>query len=555
LVTLDTSSLEDVIGLATIEVNTATANKDQADKDYDVAEIAVKEYEKGIFEKDLQTLKANVEIANENLSSAKNSLEHSERMFRKGYISNLQLEAQKFAVRRADLELASANTAQMVLEKFTKDKMLTELRSKVQTAKSKKDSQETDFALKKAKLKRLQDQLANCVIKAPQDGVVIYANDNQRFGQQTGTIEQGANVAEGKDILRLPDMARMRAKLMVNETKVGGLRPELPVVIRIQGDRYHGHISSIASQFEQKGWQTAEVREYAVLVRIEQLISDGNLAEFSLTDKDDKSVDARQFDKNHDRLIKRDEVPEELWTSFDQVDVNRDGQLDPRDQLKPGMTADATITVETLSDVMKIPVTAVVSKGNERYCWIRKGNSSERRAIVLGRTDDSHYQVLDGIGEGDEVIKNPRTGIDDARKLEQEARTEEAAQRANGHTNGSSATPEKSGAVPPGAKAPPAAKGPPGPGGPGPNGPGLAGPGASGPGAGPKTGAKKRGFDWKAMDKNHDGKVSKEEASEETQPFFDRIDTNGDGFIDAQEQAEMRKRMSGAGGPGQGPPQ
>jgi uncharacterized membrane protein len=56
------------------------------------------------------------------------------------------------------------------------------------------------------------------------------------------------------------------------------------------------------------------------------------------------------------------------------------------------------------------------------------------------------------------------------------------------------------------------------------------------------------------MDQDGDGKVSKDEAPEPMQNFFDRIDGNGDGFIDKAEANEMRSRMPrggrGGGGPG-----
>ena len=50
-------------------------------------------------------------------------------------------------------------------------------------------------------------------------------------------------------------------------------------------------------------------------------------------------------------------------------------------------------------------------------------------------------------------------------------------------------------------------------------------------------------------DKNKDGKVSRDEAPEGMQNFFDRIDANGDGFID---QAELDARRGGGGGGGGG---
>jgi multidrug efflux pump subunit AcrA (membrane-fusion protein) len=531
LVTLDTSLLEDQIQLQSINVNRAMALKDLAEKEYEVAQIAVTEYEQGTFVQLLQTAQAAVTIAQENLSSAKNSLEHSQRMHRKGYISDLQLDAQVFAVKRTTLELGSAETAVTVLRDFTKTRMVTELKSKVVTAKSKMESERNAFTLEENRLKRLTNQLKNCVIKAPKDGVVVHANESdRRSSSQSTVIEQGATIAEGKDILRLPDMSKMQTKLLVNETKVGRLQVDMPAVVRIQGDRYQGRITAIANQHEHRSWSAAEVREYPVIVMLEKLVSEGSPAEFSLTGANGKSVDARQFDKNSDGTIKRQEIPsddKDLLESFDQVDINRDDQLDPRDQLKPGMTADAVITVETLEDVLKIPVTSVVSKGADRFCWIVKGGEVERRSVKPGRTDDSHYQVLSGVAEGDEVVMDPRTSIEEARRLEQEAKVEEAAQRA---AAADALPPESPANLPPGVKAPP-------------GGPKV----TPVPGAAKTPGAKPR-TDWKDYDKDGDGKTSRDEVPEDRRDFFDRVDANGDGFIDALERSQPRKRP--ATGPG-----
>ena len=70
-----------------------------------------------------------------------------QRMFRKGYVSQLELEGQQFSVQRAQLELDSARTAKEVLEKYTKVKTLEDLQSKVETAKAKMESEKAAFAL------------------------------------------------------------------------------------------------------------------------------------------------------------------------------------------------------------------------------------------------------------------------------------------------------------------------------------------------------------------------------------------------------------------------
>ncbi|MCA9015069.1 MAG: hypothetical protein KDA77_07025, partial [Planctomycetaceae bacterium] len=54
------------------------------------------------------------------------------------------------------------------------------------------------------------------------------------------------------------------------------------------------------------------------------------------------------------------------------------------------------------------------------------------------------------------------------------------------------------------------------------------------------------------IDKNSDGKVSKDEAPERLQERFDTLDVNKDGFLDAGELSKLRPPSGGAGGPGGG---
>ena len=56
------------------------------------------------------------------------------------------------------------------------------------------------------------------------------------------------------------------------------------------------------------------------------------------------------------------------------------------------------------------------------------------------------------------------------------------------------------------------------------------------------------------FDTDKDGKVSKDEAPAQMSSFFDRLDTDGDGFITQSEIDELRKQYGGGAGGGGGPP-
>lgn len=481
LVEFDSSALEEQINTQKIAFEKARATKLQSEKNVAVAEISVKEYLEGTYQQSMQDAEALIKIAEENLRSSKNSLEHTERMFRKGYVSELDLEAAKFSVERAKLELGSAETARDVLVKFTKEKTLEDLRSQRDNAAAQMRSDTSAFELEEIRLKRLEDQMENCTVYAPQAGMVVFANERGgRFGQSQATIEEGATVRERQTILRLPDLSKMQVKVNVHESKVDQIDAGMRARVRILDNQFRGTVTSIANQPEPSSFFTGNVKEYATYVRISE-----------------------------------DEVG--------------------GDNLRPGMTAEVEILVAHLTDVPVLPVAAVVEQRGGYFAWVTDGESKpEKREVLLGVTNDKFVEVKDGVAVGDTALLNPRAIVDEARKLGEEENLDVNKRFGEVRPAGPSATRERSGGGGPGA---PGTRRPGGPSGGGPGG------GSGGP---------------PNFDKDGDGKISRDEAPERMKSFFDRIDANGDGFLDKSEMSKMRRPgaggQPGGGSPGGGPP-
>ena len=152
IVKLDASVLSENATAQKIAYEKARALMIQADKDYAAAKIAVEEYREGLFKKDLRTAESNVTATTERLQATENTLAYGERMFRKGYITPQQLEAQKSAVARAKLDLGTAEISLDVLTKFTKPKMTTELESVRDSAEARLESERAALELEKIKL-------------------------------------------------------------------------------------------------------------------------------------------------------------------------------------------------------------------------------------------------------------------------------------------------------------------------------------------------------------------------------------------------------------------
>lgn len=512
LVRLDQSVIEDQLNTQKINYEKAVATKIQADEDYAAASIAVKEYDLGTYLKDVQSAESQIKIAMENLRSAENTLSHTERMFRKGFVTALQLDADKFAVERAKLDLDAAQIAKKVLQEFTRPKTLKGLQATRDAAEARTRSEQAALNLEKAKLDRLQNQLKFSVIKAPQRGMVIYANENSGrhglFSSQSSNIEEGAVVRERQTLIRLPDLTKMQVKVTVHESKVDLIRPGMPARITVQDRKWVGKVVSVANQPEPSSFFAASIKEYATTVSIE-----GDTT-----------------------------------------------------GLKPGMTAEVEILVDDLHNVLTVPVSAVVEKDGKFFAWVKDKKGLHRRPLLLGQTNDKVIQITDGLKENDEAILNPRAVVAEAQEglpvsveAERADRFGKAAVPAD--AKGPAGVKTSVPAVPAGAK-PAAVADPTGP-------PkreardDAKSDGSRKTGEGRRRGDRKRpALDFNQLDKNKDGKITPDELPEQMRGFFDRLDADHDGVISRKELDEARKkfgarrRQQGEGSPGgQGAPQ
>lgn len=364
LVRLDASAIEEQLTQQRIAYEKALSAYATAQKDVEIADTSIREYEDGTFRQELQLADANVVIGQENLKSAQNVLEHSQKMFRKGYINQLQLEADHFAVKRAELELEAQNTARKVLVDFTKAKRKTELKSTHEAAQAKLRAEKEAVDLEKTKLDRLEKQTERCVLVAPQEGMVVYASQrSSRMSTPQVIIEEGAIVRESQTVIQLPDLSQMQVKVLVHETKVDKIKPGMPADVKIRNWKTGGKVSSVNSQPEPGSWFSSSVKEYAAFVKI-----DGNTSAVGI---------------------------------------------------KPGMTAEVEILVEELPAVLSVPVLGVIEQGEGKYyCYVKRDGGYEKRPAVIGKSNDRYIEIQDGLNEGDEVILNPRSTIPEARQRE-----------------------------------------------------------------------------------------------------------------------------------------
>jgi len=352
LVKLDDAALQKQLVQQQIICSNSESEAIEAEADLESARLALHEYAEGTYIEDLAKQQSEVFVAEENLRRAEEYLQYSNRLAERGYIPDAQLDADQFALEKAKKELGVAKTKLEVLSKFTKEKMLTQLEAKIQTAEAKLRSRQKTLELENKELAEIEEQIALCRITAPVQGQVVY-EQNRRSTSTAILIEEGAPVRERQVIINLPDPKKMKVIAKVHESRIG---------------------------FITKG-QVAELR----LDSLPDVPLTGKVVEVSEYPLPPISVYMSHV-KEYEVSIQIDNPP-----------------LD----LRPGMTAEAKILVDRMDDVLQLPIEAIQERGEKFYCAIPlKNGSIETRELRVGKANETSLIVESGLEVGEEVVLN-----------------------------------------------------------------------------------------------------------------------------------------------------
>ena len=401
---LDSSSLRDQLNNQKITTASAESAFQNAKLTHAVADIAVKEYKEGIYKLDLDTAEGEIKLADSELTRARDRVQWSRRMYQKGYVSKAQMISDELSLERMNFNLEQSQSKLSVLKAYTFEKTVKELEADVEKATTDELAKKATYALEKSKEDKLVRQIANCILKAPADGLVVYANDPNRFGGQQIQIEEGAAVRERQKIFSLPDISKMRVNVKVHESMVYSINPGLVAQIKVESFPdlpLDGVVESVQQLPDPNSFFSSDIKVYTTLVSIKN---------------------------GHQGL-------------------------------RPGMTALVEILVKHLDSVIAIPAQAITSYQGKDHVAVRTSNGYVQREVTLGTTNDRLVEVLKGLNEGEVVALNPT-----ALMTEQEKRAAFGVAGGGGAARknwGDGGGPTGAGGAP-GAGGPPGASGPPG---------------------------------------------------------------------------------------------
>lgn len=391
LVEFDSSARQKELITQQIACHNSQAEVIKAKMTLATAELAKREYENGTFIQTELTLLAKLAVADETKRRAEEFLRYREALERKGYILASHLAADQFALKKADNDYKAADTELMVLRDYTKAKMLGQLQSDIDTAKATLAAKEASDQLEQTKLADIEAQIAKCLVTAPSDGQVVYANVTDNRGNNQIIIEPGTQIREMQEVIRLPDPTRMQVLAKINESKILYVRKGMPVQIRVEAisdDEIPGIVEKVNEYPVASGFFTASIKEYEATIRI-------------LT------------------------IPPGL---------------------RPGLTAEVRIQSEYIPKARMVPVQSVFEHGRGRYfCVLRESDRYVAHQVQVGASNDQFVVVRGGLKESQQIVLHAAAYRE---KVDLPELPPEEAERGNGFSNGSNGSNGASGFPP-----------------------------------------------------------------------------------------------------------
>lgn len=360
LLQLDDSALQLSLTQQEIQVATDRAMVIQAQSELDKFEQMLNEYKDGLYVMEKETYESTLLQAESHLKSVQDSLAFTQKMFRKGYVSPTELEAQELAVEMAKKAEQSARTALMVHNDFTRQRMINEYQAEIKKQEALLTAAEYTLKLSQQTRDDFIEQINFCRVVAPADGQVVYRNDYRR--RPPVIIEEGAQIRQGQVIFWLPDPKQMQVDLRVNDSKIGLVSVGDQAEIELDSDpdlRIRGELIEIAP-FGRRDWDRGPIR-YGALVRV----------------------------------------------------------IDPPATLRSGQRCKVHVYIEQRDDVVQTPIQSVLGREENHYCLVKQKEGEWKvRQVDVGPKNDSFVIVERGLDTGEQVALNPELLWDDvAREL------------------------------------------------------------------------------------------------------------------------------------------
>ena len=91
----------------------------------------------------------------------------------------------------------------------------------------------------------------------------------------------------------------------------------------------------------------------------------------------------------------------------------------PDEKIVIGFDVDIKVVLDTFEDVLKVPVESVIYNSGTYSVFVydEKEETVSKRTITKGSLDDTSYEIIEGLSEGEKVVKSPDPNMEDGTKI------------------------------------------------------------------------------------------------------------------------------------------
>ena len=350
-----------------IQTNQNASNLKKAEIDLAVAELDLQKYLEGDFQGRLKEINVQIQQSEMDIERQERELEENRELADKGWVTLNDIQQREFALTVAKMQLERHKLSKKILLDYELPKNEKQKRSDVDRASEEleREKQRGESRQKKSEARvrqysrqleniregvdKLRKQLEKCKIYAPADGVVQYPHENP-WGWSSERIAAGEKAYEGQTLVVLPDTSRMLVSTRIHEADRHLVQEGLPCVVTVPavpGKAFTGKITKIDKYAESESrWLNPDLKEHGAEILLDPV-----------------------------------EAP-----------------------LSPGDSAEAKILIDTLENVLAVPVQCVFTRGARSFVFARRGGTDEMVEVKLGRSNTNLVEVASGLGAGDQVL-------------------------------------------------------------------------------------------------------------------------------------------------------
>ena len=370
---VNTSGAEAVAAQSKLDIRISSGESEVAKAELAVmlAELALEAWEQGEVVSRRQDIELELKTARMDFDRLLEKYEESKELVKQTFISQDEFRMDEINMIKAEARLKQAELDETVYEEYEHREAEAQKQSDLDQARAEEqrvaDRLKADLETHRAtvvskdhrlgsqvdRLDDLREQLEQCTVYAPSDGLVVYAAslETHRWSRgDRGDLQVGAEVRKNELLMVLPDVSEMTAEVKVNESLSGLIEPGQRVTLSsdaLPETILTGEVLSIGVLAESGGWRDPNRRDYTVKVL---LLGTEGLG------------------------------------------------------LKPSMRCKAEIYVGAVEDAIYVPLQAVFREGSDAYVYVPDGSGFSQQRVDLGRASGLHVEITDGLSEGEIVL-------------------------------------------------------------------------------------------------------------------------------------------------------